>query len=155
MSKVQTAHNITRKTMASPRTTIPTGKKLEKLRKEALKKSGSGTIKYHGATHRVLLYAKFKKKAFKWDDWVNFHLDNYNMRRSSGECFEFLVVCDYLYHRVINGVDHFQITPRGELKLHEVAEARQKRDSREVSRRNRIAYENGIGINKIGAKSGK
>jgi hypothetical protein len=148
MSKVQKAHNITRKTMASPRTTIPTGKKLEKLRKEALKKMGAGTIKYHGATHRVLLYAKFKKKAFKWDDWVNFHFENYNMRRSSGECFEFLVICDYLYHRVINGVDHFQITPKGELKLYEIAEARQKRDSREVSRRNRLAYENGIGKGK-------
>ena len=134
--------------MGSARTTMPTGKKLEKLRKEALKKAGAGSIKYHSGTHRVLLYAKFKKKAFKWDDWVNFHAENYDMRRSSGECFEFLVICDYLYHRVINGVDYFQITPKGEIKLYEIAELRQKRDSKEVSRRNRLSYLSGIGKDK-------
>jgi hypothetical protein len=134
--------------MGSARTTMPTGKKLEKLRKEALKKTGAGSIKYHSGTHRVLLYAKFKKNAFKWDDWVNFHAENYDMRRSSGECFEFLVICDYLYHRVINAVDYFQITPKGEIKLYEIAELRQKRDSKEVSRRNRLSYLSGIGKDK-------
>lgn len=134
--------------MSQQRTKMPTGKQLEKLRKEALAKIGAGTIKYHGATHKILLYAKFKKKAFSWDDWTNFHIDNYRVRARSGESFQFLLVCDYLYHRVINGKDYFQITLRGEQKLYEIAEDRQKRESREVSRRNRLSYLAGIGKDK-------
>ena len=120
--------------MGSARTTMPTGKKLEKLRKAALGKVGAGSIKYHSGTHRVLLYAKFKKKAFKWDDWVNFHAENYDMRRSSGECFEFLLICGYLYHRVIKGIDYFQITPDGELKLITLSESEQKRRAKLASK---------------------
>jgi 6-phosphogluconolactonase/glucosamine-6-phosphate isomerase/deaminase len=134
--------------MANQRMRMPTDKQLVKLRKEAMKKIGAGKIKYHGAAHKILLFSKFKKKAFAWDDWVNFHADNYAVRRSSGEAFLHLVVSDYLYHRVINGQDYFQITPRGEHKLYEVAEERQRRDSKEVSRRNRLSYLAGIGKDK-------
>ena len=136
------------RTLTSLRMKMPTGKQLEKLRKEQMKKIGGGTIRYHGATHKILLYAKFKKKAFAWDDWVNFHAENYAIRRSSGESLHFLLVCDYLYHRVINGQDYFQITPRGDQKLYEIAEERQKRESKEVSRRNRLSYLAGIGKDK-------
>lgn len=113
--------------MSSTRKKMPTGKKLEKLQKEARTSRHLSTIHYHSSTHKILLYAKFKKKAFKWDDWNNFHPDNYRVRRNSGDCFEHLLIGGFLYHRIIDGTDWFQITPEGELKLITVAENDQKR----------------------------
>lgn len=119
--------------MAKPRKIMPTGKKLEKLRKQARKSSKVKFMHYNGSTHKVLLYAKFKKKAFSWDDWNNFHADNYFMRRSSGDSFHHLLVQEFLYHRVIDGLDYFQITPEGELQLIILAEKEQARRAKLAS----------------------
>lgn len=129
--------------MTSPRKKMPTGKKLEKLQKAASKLPHSLAIHYNSSTHKMLLYAKFKKKAFSWDAWNNFHADNYQVRRNSGDCFEKLVIAGFLYHRVIDGVDWFQITPRGEQKLILLAEADQARRAKlssESSSKGRMTY---------------
>jgi hypothetical protein len=119
--------------MTSARKVMPSGKKLDKLRKEAGKSFNASSIHYHSSTHKLLLYAKFKKKAFQWDDWNNFHADNYRVRRNSGDCFQHLLVAGFLYHRIIKGVDWFQITPDGELKLITLSESEQKRRAKLAS----------------------
>ena len=134
--------------MSSTRKVMPTGKKLEKLRKEASKNYKASSIHYNSATHKILLYAKFKKKAFKWDDWNNFHPDNYRVRRNSGDCFQHLLIGGYVYHRIIDGDDWFQITPEGELKLIIIAENEQKRRAKlssESSSKGRKTYLEKIG----------
>lgn len=134
--------------MTMQRTKMPTGKKLEAMQKRHAEQ-GKRKIAYHSVSHCLLLYAKFKKKAFAWDDWNNFHADNYKMRRHSGESFLQLLICGYVYHRVINNVDYFQITPLGEQKLIHIAEARQKRDFDKISKANKLAYQKGIGQVKV------
>lgn len=119
--------------MTSARKVMPSGKKLEKLRKEAGKSQHASSIHYHSSTHKLLLYAKFKKKAFPWDDWYNFHAENYPVRRNAGECFHHLLVSGFVYHRIIDGIDWFQITPEGELKLITLAENEQKRRAKLAS----------------------
>lgn len=129
--------------MTSVRKIMPIGDKLENLRGGSSEGNRKSTIRYNSSTHKLLLYAKFKKRAFPWDDWNNFHADNYNFRKNSGECFYHLVVGGYLYHRVIDGIDWFQITPDGELKLITISEKDQKRRSRlssESSAKGRMTY---------------
>lgn len=134
--------------MSSPRKTMPTGKKLEQERKKLKAKGRGPFFHYNSSTHKLLLYAKFKKKAFTWDAWNNFHADNYRVRRNSGDCFEQLVIAGLLHHRVIGGLDYFQISLEGELQLITIAEARQKKDKQEKSRSARNSYMQGIGKNR-------
>lgn len=134
--------------MSSPRKTMPTGEKLEKERKKLKEKGRGPFFHYHSSTHKLLLYAKFKKKAFTWDAWNNFHADNYRVRRNSGDCFEQLVIAGLLHHRVIDGLDYFQISLEGELQLITLAEARQKKEQQEKSRSARNSYMQGIGKNR-------
>ena len=119
--------------MSSTRKTMPNGKKLEKLKKELNKKGRAAYIHYNSATHKLLLYAKFKKKAFSWDDWNNFHADNYKVRRNTGDCFQHLLLSGFVYHRVIDGADYFQITPDGELQLILISERDQARRAKLAS----------------------
>lgn len=119
--------------MSSTRKTMPTGRKLENLRKDLNKKGRASYIHYNSPTHKLLLYAKFKKTAFSWDDWNNFHAENYKVRRNSGDCFHHLVVSGFVYHRVIGGTDYFQITPDGELQLILVSERDQARRAKLAS----------------------
>lgn len=131
--------------MSSPRKTMPTGKNLEQQRKKLKAKDRGPFFHYNSATHKLLLYAKFKKKAFTWDAWNNFHADNYRVRRNSGDCFEQLVIAGFLHHRVIDGLDYFQISLEGELQLITIAEAHQKKVQLEKSRSARNSYMQGIG----------
>lgn len=134
--------------MSSPRKIMPTGKKLEKERKKLKGKGRGPFFHYNSATHKLLLYAKFKKKAFTWDAWNNFHADNYRVRRNSGDCFEQLVIAGFLHHRVMDDVDYFQISLEGELQLITISEARQKKEKQEKSRSARNSYMQGIGKNR-------
>lgn len=131
--------------MSSPRKTMPTGKKLEQERKKLKAKGRGPFFHYNSASHKLLLYAKFKKKAFTWDAWNNFHADNYRVRRNSGDCFEQLVIAGFLHHRVIDGLDYFQISLEGELQLITIAEVHQKKVQQEKSRSARNSYMQGIG----------
>ena len=110
---------------------VPSGSKLAKLQKERLKNSVRAVpnVNYNSETHRVLLYAKFKKTAFPWSDWYNFHPD-FRMRRGGIERFISLVIFGYLDHRVIGKEDYFQITLEGEHKLIRIAEKDQLRRNR-------------------------
>ena len=135
----KTVRNI----MTSARKVMPIGEDLVNLRKNPLRKYKEVSIRYNGVTHKILLYAKFKKKAFPWDAWNQFHSDTYDFRRNSGESFQNLVVGDYLYHRIIDGIDWFQITPHGEMKLITIAENDQRRRAKassESSARGRMTY---------------
>lgn len=116
--------------MASKRTVMPSGKKLERLINDYEKNPTKAQIRYNSSTHKVLLYAKFKKKAFTWDDLLAFHIANKAVKQNSGSFFRQLVSYGFLYHRIIDGVDYFQITPRGEHKLISLAESEQARRSK-------------------------
>ena len=111
---------------------VPTGKKLQQLKNQRRKNSVRviPNVNYHSETHRILLYAKFKKKAFSWNDWYNFHADSFAMRRGGIERFVSLVIFGYLHHQLIDGEDYFQISLEGEHKLIQVAEKDQLRRSR-------------------------
>lgn len=129
--------------MSSPRKTMPTGKKLEQERKKLKAKGRGPFFHYNSSTHKLLLYAKFKKKAFTWDAWNNFHADNYRVRRNSGDCFQQLVIAGFLHHRVIDNLDYFQISLEGELQLIILAEKEQARKAKlssESSARGRKKY---------------
>lgn len=121
---------------------VPTGLQLAKLQKARAKNSvrAEPNVNYNSETHRVLLYAKFKKTAFPWSDWYNFHPD-FRMRRGGIERFISLVIFGYLDHRLINGEDYFQINLQGEHKLIQIAEKDQLRRSRAAKRSAKRGFE--------------
>ena len=121
---------------------VPTGLQLAKLQKARAKNRVrvKPNINHLSETHRVLLYAKFKKTAFPWSDWYNFHSD-FKMRRGGIERFIRLVIFGYLDHRLINGEDYFQITLDGEHKLIEVAEKDQLKRTRAAKRSAKRGFE--------------
>lgn len=129
--------------MSSKRKVMPKGKELERLINFYEKNPTKAVLQYNSSCHKILLYAKFKKKAFSWNDLLEFHFATPSIKRNSGLFFEQLVSYGFLYHRVIDGLDYFQITPRGEQKLILLAEANQQRRAKlssESSARGRATY---------------